>query len=96
MAYVTGVCSSANKIEFDPLVYNGDEKLLSVRLLTSNDYLRLRTYIEAAHRGLDREGCDIWAYRCPQTTESLIDFKSLLTWREVLKWLTVKMVAKRY
>ncbi|ODM99967.1 UDP-N-acetylglucosamine--N-acetylmuramyl-(pentapeptide) pyrophosphoryl-undecaprenol N-acetylglucosamine transferase [Orchesella cincta] len=80
----------------DETSFNGDEKTLASKLLETNDGTRLLTYIEATQRGNSRQGCGIWTYRCPIAASSMIDFKALLVWREVSKWLTVKFIAKKH
>ncbi|XP_021961171.1 uncharacterized protein LOC110856893 isoform X1 [Folsomia candida] len=79
----------------DETSYIGDEKVLATALLSTKEGARLLSYIEAVQKGSSRFGCDVWTYRCPLSITAMIDYKALLVWKELSKWLTVKFVASK-
>ncbi|CAL4150725.1 unnamed protein product, partial [Meganyctiphanes norvegica] len=74
---------------------SGDLRELSRELLNSAEGARLLSYIEAARLGEDRRNqCDVYRYRCRTEAREVINTDILPIWREVVRWLTVKVMAK--
>ncbi|PSN49214.1 hypothetical protein C0J52_16932, partial [Blattella germanica] len=38
--------------------------------------------------------CAVFQYRCPSKTEEMINYDALCLWREMVRWLTIHVIAK--
>ncbi|KAK8743816.1 hypothetical protein OTU49_001279, partial [Cherax quadricarinatus] len=88
---------------FAPLsdMINGETRLpgnlheLSRTLLNTAEGARLLSYVEAVKTGEDRtQECDVYRYRCRMQAREVINTDILPIWREVVRWLTVKVLAQ--
>ncbi|XP_045601968.2 uncharacterized protein [Procambarus clarkii] len=88
---------------FDPLSgmingetrFPGDAQELSRTLLRTAEGARLLSYIEAVKTGEDRsQECDVYRYRCRMRAREVINTDILPIWREVVRWLTVKVLTQ--
>ncbi|XP_050718439.1 uncharacterized protein LOC126999717 [Eriocheir sinensis] len=68
---------------------------VSRELLNSAEGARLLSYVEAVKVGEDRtQVCDIYRYRCRVEARQVINTEILPIWREVVRWLTVKVLTQ--
>ncbi|CAB3374417.1 Hypothetical predicted protein [Cloeon dipterum] len=90
--------------EFQPLSFilleetsfRGDYGGVRASLMSSTNGARLLTYMEATASGQDRSrGCSGFAYRCPTKAHDMIDMEALGLWRDMLRWMSVQVVALR-
>ncbi|XP_066954156.1 uncharacterized protein [Macrobrachium rosenbergii] len=98
------LCEVAREPEtFSPLseVINGETKIpgdmreLSRELLNTAEGARLLSYIEAVKLGEDKsQQCDVHRYRCRTRASDIINTDVLPIWREVVRWLTVKVLTQ--
>ncbi|XP_068246373.1 uncharacterized protein [Palaemon carinicauda] len=98
------LCEVAREPEtFSPLseVINGETKIpgdmreLSRELLNTAEGARLLSYIEAVKLGEDKSRqCDVHRYRCRTRASDIINTDVLPIWREVVRWLTVKVLTQ--
>ncbi|XP_071551146.1 uncharacterized protein [Panulirus ornatus] len=73
----------------------GDETVVSQELLNTAEGSRLLSYIEAVRLGGDRSRkCEVYQYRCSMKAREVINTDILPIWREVVRWLTVKVLAQ--
>jgi hypothetical protein len=40
--------------------------------------------------------CAVFQYRCPSRTEEMINYDALCLWREMVRWLTIHVIAKAH
>lgn len=68
---------------------------LTSQLVNTVDGARLLSYLEASFKGQDRtRSCAVFQYRCPSKTEQMINYEALCLWREMVRWLTIHVIAK--
>ncbi|KAG7157825.1 hypothetical protein Hamer_G020368 [Homarus americanus] len=77
------------------LLLPGDPHELSRELLNTAEGARLLSYIDAVKTGEDRtRECDVYRYRCRTRASEVINTEILPIWREVVRWLTVKVLTQ--
>ncbi|PNF33325.1 hypothetical protein B7P43_G07748 [Cryptotermes secundus] len=75
----------------------GTFQYLTSELVNTTEGARLLSYLEAAFRGQDRtRTCAVFQYRCPSRTEDMINYDALCLWREMVRWLTIHVIAKAH
>ncbi|KAK4312223.1 hypothetical protein Pmani_016303 [Petrolisthes manimaculis] len=68
---------------------------VSDKLLRSAEGARLLSYVEAVKVGQDRsQACEVFQYRCRVRAREVINTDILPIWREVVRWLTVKVLSQ--
>lgn len=81
----------------DATSFAGSYQYLTSDLVNSTEGARLLSYLEAAFRGQDRTStCAVFQYRCPSRTEEMIKYDALCLWREMVRWLTIHVIAKAH
>ncbi|XP_067006750.1 uncharacterized protein [Anabrus simplex] len=75
----------------------GTYQYVTSQLINTTEGARLLSYMEASFRGQDRtRTCAVFQYRCPSRTEHMINYEALCLWREMVRWLTIHVVAKTH
>ncbi|XP_046382329.1 uncharacterized protein LOC124153277 [Ischnura elegans] len=75
--------------------FTGNYQYLTSQLINSTEGARLLSYMEANFRGQDRaRTCDVFRIRCLSSTEDMINFQSLVVWREMIRWLTIHILTR--
>ncbi|MPC37020.1 hypothetical protein E2C01_030492 [Portunus trituberculatus] len=73
----------------------GNPLEVSRELLNTAEGSRLLSYVEAVKVGEDRaNACDLYRYRCRVQARQVINTDILPIWREVVRWLTVKVLTQ--
>ncbi|XP_063866490.1 uncharacterized protein LOC135103737 [Scylla paramamosain] len=73
----------------------GNPVEVSRELLNTAEGSRLLSYVEAVKVGEDRaNACDLYRYRCRVQARQVINTDILPIWREVVRWLTVKVLTQ--
>ncbi|KAK7788996.1 hypothetical protein R5R35_001021 [Gryllus longicercus] len=98
------LCEVAREPErFSPLAavlgevtsFSGSYQYVTSHLINTTEGARLLSYMEASFRGQDRaRSCAVFQYRCPSRTEDMINYDALCLWREMVRWLTIHVVAR--
>ncbi|XP_049779145.1 uncharacterized protein LOC126176056 [Schistocerca cancellata] len=78
----------------DATSFSGSYQYVTSHLINTTEGARLLSYMEASYRGQDRgRSCAVFQYRCPAATEEMINYDALCLWREMVRWLTIHIVA---
>ncbi|XP_059469625.1 uncharacterized protein LOC132193178 [Neocloeon triangulifer] len=76
--------------------FKGDYESMRVALMSSTEGARLLSYLEATASGQDRSrGCSGFIYRCPTKAHDMLDMEALALWRDMVRWMSVQVVALR-
>lgn len=79
----------------DATSFTGSYQYVTSHLINTTEGARLLSYMEASFRGQDRaRSCAVFQYRCPAPTEEMINYDALCLWREMVRWLTIHVVAQ--
>ncbi|KAJ9577059.1 hypothetical protein L9F63_006339 [Diploptera punctata] len=75
--------------------FSGNYQYLTSQLVNTVEGARLLSYLEASFKGQERtRSCAVFQYRCPSKTEEMINYDALCLWREMVRWLTIHVIAK--
>ncbi|XP_071441010.1 uncharacterized protein [Hetaerina americana] len=75
--------------------FTGNYQYLTSQLINTTEGARLLSYMEANFRGQDRaRTCDVFQLRCHSSTEEMVNFQSLVVWREMIRWLTIHVLTR--
>ncbi|CAG0880156.1 unnamed protein product [Darwinula stevensoni] len=83
-------------IFLDEIRHLGDLTRLKTSIGSSNEGVRFMTYMQAAVKGKDNPlPCRPYETKCRQGPEDMINLEALTLWKDISKWLTIKVLSRK-